>query len=79
MPESARKVKDSEQEIKTNTFSVSSVSAGQGEAIHLESDRVCGSLDTQTVVSWAGESREAPGAWMWGGSAPGFHLLRPFS
>lgn len=54
------------KEIKTNTFSVSSVSTGLGEAIRLESGGVCGSLNTQTAVSWAGESPEAPGTWMWG-------------
>lgn len=66
MFESARKKKDSKQERKTNTFSVSSVSTGLGVAIHLESDHICGSLSTQAAVAWAGESREAPGAWVWG-------------
>lgn len=65
MFESARKKKDSKQERKNKHF-VSSVSTGLGVAIHLESDHVCGSLSTQAAVAWAGESREAPGAWVWG-------------
>lgn len=51
---------------RKNKHFVSSVSTGLGVAIHLESDHVCGSLSTQAAVAWAGESREAPGAWVWG-------------